>query len=216
MHELMASCLSIPGCTYVLPAGEGACTTAKLSISCFSPERVLLARESYTKELFSLAGLMPRIHCVTPATLCKTLHIMQGSGISEGEYVTLGANEVEDLSCLVDFIRAGGHTTTLALWGRSMGAVTALLYSERDPSVAGLVLDSPFSKLTDLMRELAQEQRIPLWSMVGGTALKLMRRSAHTSPGCLLARATASRSTISHVRQCVTPSPPRHASSSYR
>lgn len=90
--------------------------------------------------------------------------------------MTLGANEVEDLSCLVDFIRAGGHTTTLALWGRSMGAVTALLYSERDPSVAGLVLDSPFSKLTDLMRELAQEQRIPLWSMVGGTALKLMRR----------------------------------------
>jgi pimeloyl-ACP methyl ester carboxylesterase len=90
--------------------------------------------------------------------------------------VTLGANEVEDLSCLVEFIRAGDHTTTLALWGRSMGAVTSLLYSERDPSVAGLVLDSPFSNLTDLMRELAQEQRIPLWSMVGGTALKLMRR----------------------------------------
>lgn len=83
---------------------------------------------------------------------------------------------MEDLSCLVDFIRAGGHTTTLALWGRSMGAVTSLLYSERDPSVAGLVLDSPFSKLTDLMKELAQEQRIPLWNMVGGTALKLMRR----------------------------------------
>ena len=103
-------------------------------------------------------------------------HNMQGSGISEGDYVTLWANEVEDLSCLVDFIRSGNHTTTLALWGRSMGAVTALLYSERDPSVAGLVLDSPFSKLTDLMRELAREQRIPLWSMVGGTALKMMRR----------------------------------------
>lgn len=59
-----------------------------------------------------------------------------------------------------------------------MGAVTALLYSERDPSVAGIVLDSPFSRLTDLMRELVEEQRIPLWGLVGGTALKLMRRCA--------------------------------------
>eukprot|EP00892_Ulva_mutabilis_P009090 jgi/Ulvmu1/6553/UM003_0187.1 len=106
-----------------------------------------------------------------------------GSGISEGDYVTLGANEVEDLSCLVDFIRGGGHTSLIALWGRSMGAVTSLLYSERDPSVAALVLDSPFSRLTDLMRELAEEQKIPLWSMLGGTALRLMRRSVKKRAG---------------------------------
>jgi alpha-beta hydrolase superfamily lysophospholipase len=76
----------------------------------------------------------------------------------------------------MQFIRDGGHTSTLALWGRSMGAVTALLYSERDPSVAGIVLDSPFSRLTDLMKELVEEQKIPLWGLVGTTALKLMRR----------------------------------------
>lgn len=32
-----------------------------------------------------------------------------------------------------------GSTSTIGLWGRSMGAVTALLYSQRDPSVAGMV-----------------------------------------------------------------------------
>ncbi len=28
-----------------------------------------------------------------------------------------------------------------------MGAVTALLHGDRDPSIAGMVLDSPFSEL---------------------------------------------------------------------
>lgn len=134
-------------------------------------------------KVFLLSGF---IQCHTPSniallTTCAPLTSTpplgpQGSGISEGEYVTLGAHEVEDLEVLVEFIRAGGHTSVVALWGRSMGAVTALQYSEQDPSVAALVLDSPFSRLTDLMRELAEEQKIPLWGMLGGTALKLMRR----------------------------------------
>ena len=34
----------------------------------------------------------------------------------------------------------------VALWGRSMGAATAVLYAQRDPSVAALVLDSAFSR----------------------------------------------------------------------
>lgn len=106
-----------------------------------------------------------------------------GSGLSEGEYVTLGANEVEDLQCLVDFIRAGGHTSSIALWGRSMGAVTSLLFSGRDPSIAGVVLDSPFSKLTDLMVELVDEQKVPLGRYIGGAALKLMRRSVKKRAG---------------------------------
>ena len=37
-----------------------------------------------------------------------------------------------------------------------MGAVTALLHGDRDPSIAGMILDSPFSNLNDLGRELAK------------------------------------------------------------
>ena len=40
---------------------------------------------------------------------------------------------------VVEHLRATGKVSTLGLWGRSMGAVTALLYSNRDPSIAGIV-----------------------------------------------------------------------------
>ena len=43
-----------------------------------------------------------------------------------------------------------------------MGAATALLYSHKDPSIAGMVLDSPFSKLTQLAEELVKSNsKIP-------------------------------------------------------
>ena len=41
-----------------------------------------------------------------------------------------------------------GTVSTIALWGRSMGAATALMHGERDPSIAGMVLDSAFADLT--------------------------------------------------------------------
>ena len=37
--------------------------------------------------------------------------------------------------------------STIGLWGRSMGAVTALMHADRDPSIAAMVLDSPFTTL---------------------------------------------------------------------
>ena len=36
--------------------------------------------------------------------------------------------------------------TKIGLWGRSMGAATSLFYGQKDPSVAALVLDSPFRR----------------------------------------------------------------------
>ena len=63
----------------------------------------------------------------------------QGSGLSEGAWVTLGAHEVDDVAAAVVHLRSSGLTTTIGLWGRSMGAVTALLYAHRDPSIAGVV-----------------------------------------------------------------------------
>ena len=52
-----------------------------------------------------------------------------------------------------------GH---VALWGRSMGAVSSVLYASRDAGIAALVLDSPFSQLTRVMADVAQRSvRIP-------------------------------------------------------
>ena len=64
---------------------------------------------------------------------------VQGSGQSDGKYVTLGWREQDDLALAIQHLRSLGTVSTIGLWGRSMGAVTALLYSQRDPSIAGVV-----------------------------------------------------------------------------
>jgi dienelactone hydrolase len=59
----------------------------------------------------------------------------------------LGWHERDTLNTVVNYLRAERHVNTVGLWGRSMGAVTALLHGDRDPSIAGMVLDSPFASL---------------------------------------------------------------------
>ena len=54
-----------------------------------------------------------------------------------------------------------------------MGAVTALLHADRDPSIAALVLDSPFSTLSKLVNALAYSYtKLP--SFLVSPALKLV------------------------------------------
>ena len=77
-----------------------------------------------------------------------------GSGLSDGEFISLGHYEREDLKVVIEFLRNSGKVTSVGLWGRSMGAVTALMHANRDHSIAGLVLDSPFSSLPKLSKEL--------------------------------------------------------------
>ena len=82
-----------------------------------------------------------------------------GSGKSDGEYVSLGAFEKDDLKCVIAHLRGLGTTSSIALWGRSMGAATALLHGERDPSIAGMVLDSAFADLQVLAEEMVEKGR---------------------------------------------------------
>jgi hypothetical protein len=95
--------------------------------------------------------------------LCEGVTVVafdfSGSGRSDGEFVTLGFHEKDDLAAVVAHLRGSGIVSTIALWGRSMGAATALLHSHRDPSIAGLVLDSSFSDLKQLALELAEMGR---------------------------------------------------------
>lgn len=103
-----------------------------------------------------------------------------GSGLSEGEYVSLGYLEQEDLKAVIAYLRASGKVSTIGLWGRSMGAATALLYAHRDPSIAGMVLDSSFADMYQLCREMvrfAEKQgwHVPGFMMAG--AIRILRGS---------------------------------------
>ena len=50
-------------------------------------------------------------------------------GHSEGEYISLGWYERDDVQTVIDYLRRENNahpTSTIALWGRSMGAVSAV------------------------------------------------------------------------------------------
>jgi pimeloyl-ACP methyl ester carboxylesterase len=103
-----------------------------------------------------------------------------GSGTSDGDYVSLGYYEREDLATVVAHLRARlGASVKIALWGRSMGAATALMYASREAqlpiqNVKCLILDSSFSDLVQLAEEMvgkAREQGIVVPNVVVSVAL---------------------------------------------
>jgi pimeloyl-ACP methyl ester carboxylesterase len=52
-----------------------------------------------------------------------------GCGKSEGEDITYGLREAEDVNSIIDYLRVNKGIKEFVLWGRSMGAVAALLYA---------------------------------------------------------------------------------------
>jgi pimeloyl-ACP methyl ester carboxylesterase len=70
-----------------------------------------------------------------------------GSGLSGGDWVTLGGNERDDVADVLAHLRGERLAARFVIWGRSMGAASALLYAGHygTEGVTGLVLDSPFS-----------------------------------------------------------------------
>merc|ERR1711933_630801 len=61
-----------------------------------------------------------------------------------------------------------------------MGAVTSLLHGDRDPSIAAMVLDSPFSELRLLCEQMvdkARDQGINVPGFVSSVAIRMIRGS---------------------------------------
>mmetsp|Transcript_19120 Transcript_19120/g.52459 ORF Transcript_19120/g.52459 Transcript_19120/m.52459 type:complete len:567 (+) Transcript_19120:243-1943(+) len=118
-----------------------------------------------------------------------------GSGHSQGQHVSLGYFEAQDLQTVVQHLRQQQTVSSIALWGRSMGAATALLFagnsSKYDPSlIAGMVLDSSFADLTQLFREMVGRvrsntcslSRLPMNLMLS-IALRAIQRSIQKQAG---------------------------------
>jgi hypothetical protein len=96
---------------------------------------------------------MDVVRAVLPHGICVFCVDFSGSGWSEGEFVSLGYNEEIDLACVIDHLRSSGGTSAIGLWGRSMGAATAVLRAAKDRKIVALVLDSPYSDLRELAKE---------------------------------------------------------------
>lgn len=124
----------------------------------------------------SKAEAYPEANILLPMNICLFAFDFSGCGRSEGEYISLGYYEKMDVECIVEYLRKSNKVSTIGLWGRSMGAVTALMYGDSDPTVAGMVLDSPFSSLKLLVEELVSE-KITLPKFILSQAIKMVKNS---------------------------------------
>uniref|UniRef100_A0A7S2Y0T7 Serine aminopeptidase S33 domain-containing protein n=1 Tax=Fibrocapsa japonica TaxID=94617 RepID=A0A7S2Y0T7_9STRA len=128
-----------------------------------------------------------------------------GSGRSDGDYVSLGFWEREDLKAVIDCLRATGRVSAVALWGRSMGAATSLLHGDRDPSIAAMILDSSFADLHQLATELASRGKEvgaptpPMW------AVRLVLRMVRSSIKKVARFDINKLKPIAHVDKCFIP-----------
>lgn len=85
-----------------------------------------------------------------------------GCGHSDGDYVSLGHYEQQDIAEVVKYLTRSGRVTNVVLWGRSMGAAAVVMYMSWHPECPVVVLDSPFSSLSTVLSELvAQYKFIP-------------------------------------------------------
>lgn len=109
-----------------------------------------------------------------------------GSGKSDGEYVSLGVHEKDDLQCLIKHLRDSGTVGKIGLWGRSMGAATCLLHGRRDSELACMVCDSPFSSLVALaegMVETGRKHGIYAPGFLISLAIRFIRSSVQDKAG---------------------------------
>ena len=96
----------------------------------------------------------------------------QGSGLSEGEYISLGYNEKHQVKNIVDFVEKYPGVGNIGLWGRSMGAATALIYSSMDQRIKAVVVDSPFEDFRKLAKEMVLNQiKLPGFLIEGAISI---------------------------------------------
>ena len=104
-----------------------------------------------------------------------------GSGRSEGQYITLGLTESEDTLDVIEFLAAEMQCTDFVLWGRSMGAATALISGHRHERVKGIIVDSAYMTVHDLLIALAQQVGIP--GFLCGVAIWWIKREVRKMSG---------------------------------
>jgi len=114
-------------------------------------------------------------------------------GHSDGEYLSLGYWEQEDVAAVIDHLRAQSTVSSIALWGRSMGAVTALLYACRDGcGIDAVVADSGYSHMRQLSRELVSDftagsVSVPVFAhnLLYSAVRKSAKKKAYFDSNCL-------------------------------
>ena len=124
----------------------------------------------------------------------------QGSGMSEGEYISLGYHEKHQVKNIVDFVEKYPGVGKIGLWGRSMGASTSLIYSSTDKRIKAIVTDSPFEDFRKLAKEMVLSQiKVPGFLVEG--AISIIGKSVKNRNGMDINEIKA----IESVKKCDVP-----------
>ena len=137
-----------------------------LEVSIYQPDN--LAGNNNACVIYSHGNCGSRLDAIqiAPCLLTKGISVVcfdySGSGISQGAYVSLGYFEKYDLEVVTEFINDLGLYSHIGVWGRSMGASTALLYHNSKGYIKALALDSPFISVERICVDYAASQmKIP-------------------------------------------------------
>mmetsp|Transcript_161346 Transcript_161346/g.286051 ORF Transcript_161346/g.286051 Transcript_161346/m.286051 type:complete len:492 (+) Transcript_161346:102-1577(+) len=98
-----------------------------------------------------------------------------GSGQSDGEFISLGWHEDQDLRAVLEHLRKTEWVESVGLWGRSMGAIAAMRRAAQDHELAACVLDSPYSELRVVVEEYLANARLRIPGFAVNGLFKLMR-----------------------------------------
>lgn len=96
-----------------------------------------------------------------------------GCGNAQGPYISLGYYEQQDLGLVIKYLVELPEISQIALWGRSMGAVSALLYLSSNDGVTAAIFDSPFKSFKSLVQDMgSRTSKVP--KLVVSAALKIV------------------------------------------
>ena len=136
-----------------------------------------------------------------PKNICLFSFDFCGCGRSEGDYISLGYYEKEDVKCIIEYLQKSKKVGKIALWGRSMGAVTAIMYASEHPDdISALVLDSGFYSLKKLIYELVKS-KVNLPDFIIEQVLKQVKETVKEKAGFDLDYLE----TVLYAKNCKTP-----------
>ena len=92
---------------------------------------------------------------------------MRSHGESQGEYVTYGLKEREDLNLWVDLIRDKiGKDGIIGLHGQSMGGATVLMYGGKyEDKIDFIIADCAYSSGKEIIRRELKKSNIPFFTV---------------------------------------------------
>jgi len=108
---------------------------------------------------------------------------LSGSGQSDGEFISLGYHEEQDLRVVLEHLRQDANVRSIAIWGRSMGATAAVMRAAEDNSLAACILDSPFTDLRMAILEYIQTSSVRLPSFAIDGVIQLARSEVKSRAG---------------------------------